>query len=512
VSVVDADLRLVAWNRRYVGMFGFPPGFLYVGRPIADVLHFGLNRLGLSGAAAEQRVQRRIQHIRARASFSSERTEPDGTVLKVVASPMSGGRYVTSFTDVTELRHAAVALSEANEALEDRVARRTQELTQAMTALSAAKALAEQATSSQTRFLAAASHDVLQPLQAARLFIGSLGEELGGKQSAAAQELLSSADLSIEAANRLLRALLNLSRLEIGGNKPEVKTVDVVALLQDLQREFEPLAREKGLKLRIAPNRNPLYALSNPDLLRSVLQNLVSNAIRYTASGTILVACRRDAQGLRLEVRDTGPGISPESLNTIFREFVRLPQQDDALPGAGLGLSIVKRVCEMLGHTLTVRSSLKKGSVFAVTVERAPAQAAGAERSPGSMPPGLRVLYVDNEPSILTAMQQLLSRWGVTVSTALSTAEALALAGSWDVILSDYQLGEKANGLDLIETMRGRAAVFALLVASPSEATLERAADLGIEVIEKPVAPIVLRMFLARSPLGAPPPAQFHQA
>jgi signal transduction histidine kinase/Na+/proline symporter len=499
VSVVDADLRLVAWNRRYIDLFGFPAGFLYVGKPIREVIRFGLNRLGIFGVAAQEREQRRLRHIQLRQAFSAERTEPDGTVLKVVASPMPGDRYVTSFTDVTELRRAAEALSEANEALEDRVVRRTQELTQTMAALSDAKAVAEQATTSQTRFLAAASHDVLQPLQAARLFIGSLGEELDGKQTAAAQDLLSSVDLSIEAANRLLRALLNLSRLEMGGSKPEVKTVDITALLQDLRREFDLLAREKNLVLRIAANHARPYALSNPDLLRSVLQNLLSNAIRYTASGTILVACRRDARGLRLEVRDTGPGILPGSLNAIFQEFVRLPQQGDTLPGAGLGLSIVKRVCEILGHELTVRSSVGKGSVFAVTVRRTTAQPASADRSPGSLPSALRVLCVDNEPSILTAMQALLERWGVEVSTAMSAEDAAAMAGPWDVILSDYQLGERTNGLDLIEAMRPRASVFALLVASPTEEVLQRAAALGVEVIEKPVAPTVLRMFLARA-------------
>jgi CheY-like chemotaxis protein/anti-sigma regulatory factor (Ser/Thr protein kinase) len=276
--------------------------------------------------------------------------------------------------------------------------------------------------------------------------------------------------------------------------------VDIGALLQDLHREFELLAREKGLTLRIASNREKNYALSNPDLLRSVLQNLISNAIRYTANGSILVACRQDAQGLRLEVRDTGPGISPESLSAIFNEFVSLPQPDDAPPGAGLGLSIVKRICEILGHALTVRSIVGKGSVFAVTVQRTLAQTVRAEHSPGSLPPSLRVLYVDNEPSILTAMQALLGRWGVKVSTALSASEAAAKAGHWDVILSDYNLGEKGNGLDLIEAMRERASVFALLVASPTETILERAADLGVEVIEKPVASTVLRMLLARTP------------
>lgn len=497
VSVVDADLRLVAWNRRYTEIFCFPPGFLYSGRPIADILHFGLNRIGISGDIAQRRVERRLANIRQRQPFISERTEPGGMVLRVVASPMTGGRYVTSFTDVTQLHHVAKALAEANEALEDRVALRTRELTDAMTALSAAKAIAEQATTSQMRFLAAASHDVLQPLQAARLFIGTLSEELGPGSTASVHELLSNADLSIEAANRLLRALLNLARLDIAGNKPELKPVDIEAIFRDLGREFELLAREKGLILRIAADRQ-LYALSNPDLLRSVMQNLISNAIRYTGSGEVTVSCRPDGERLRLEVRDTGPGIPAGSLDSIFDEFVRLPQEQEGMPGAGLGLSIVKRICDILGHKLAVRSTVGQGSRFEVTTERAARDDTRSEGAPGSIRPELRVLYVDNEPSILLAMEALLSRWGVSVSTASSSSEALAMDGYWDVILSDYQFGEKINGLDLIEAMRGRAPIFALLLASPTEDVLQRAAEAGIEIIEKPVAPMVLRMFLAR--------------
>lgn len=147
-----------------------------------------------------------------------------------------------------------------------------------------------------------------------------------------------------------------------------------------------------------------------------------------------------------------------------------------------------------------MRSIVGKGSVFAVTVQRTHAQTVRAESGPGSLPGGLRVLCVDNEPSILAGMQALLARWGMQVSTALSAGEAIARPGCWDVILSDYNLGEKSNGLDLIEAMRGRAGVFALLVASPSEAILQRAGDLGVEVVEKPVAATVLRMILARTP------------
>src|SRR5581483_7166868 len=157
-----------------------------------------------------------------------------------------------------------------------------------------AKSAAERATSSQGRFLAAASHDLLQPLQAARLFIGALQDDLPA--ASPHRELIRSADVSIEAANRLLRALLNLSRLEIGGVKPEVQPVDVDGLLKVMRREFEPVARLKGINLRILPRRS--WVMSDPDLLRSVLQNLIGNAVRYTSEGTVLVVCRNDELGL----------------------------------------------------------------------------------------------------------------------------------------------------------------------------------------------------------------------
>ena len=254
VSVVDSELRLVVWNTRYLEIFGYPPSQIFVGKPIAEVIRLNASLAGVGGEEMDYFVERRLAQIRRRKPHVHERQLRNGMILKIVGSPMPGGRYVTSFTDVTELRSAANALHQANEQLEERVDRRTYELKEANVALAAAKSMAERATKSQARFLAAASHDVLQPLQAARLFIGTVVED-GHEKDLVAQKLLANADLAIDFADRLLRSLLNLSRLEVGGIKPEVRPVDVGALFHELRREFELVAAEKGLTLKFVPTR-----------------------------------------------------------------------------------------------------------------------------------------------------------------------------------------------------------------------------------------------------------------
>ena len=497
VYVVDRDSRLEVWNDRYAEITEFPPGFLYVGRPISEVIRFVLQREGRSDAEIEAYIREKLRHIRDGTPHVIERQYRNGRVLKTIGTPMPQGHYVTSFSDVTELHLAADVLRRSNEQLEKSVELRTAELTEVNVALEKAKSVAERASHSQARFLAAASHDLLQPLHAARLFMGALHDELpvaeGGKR-----ELARAADKSIDSANRLLRALLNLSRLEVGGLSPEVKPVDVNALLLELKREFSPIARDKGLELRILPRRS--WVLSDPDLLRSVLQNLVGNAIRYTPRGSVILGCRNDKAGLRFEIRDSGPGIPADALDEIFREFSRLPGGIDSDTGAGLGLAIAERVCKLLGHELRVWSRLGQGSTFMVIapLARSDAQIEALVPHFGQMT-GLKVLCVENEGAILASMKALLVRWGVHFQGVATAEEALALPGTWDVILADYQLDEKSNGLDLIEALSGRASVAALVTANGSEAVLERAARLGVEIIRKPVAPSALRIFLTRA-------------
>jgi signal transduction histidine kinase len=510
VTVVDQDLRLVAWNDTYIDLFHIPPGFLYAGKPVADVIAFTARGLGQPEENLPAYVEKRLEQIRNRHHRAYERQRADGRYLRLVSSPMPGGRYVTSYTDVSELREAAIALHTANAQLEERVASRTRELTEANLALAAAKLRAEHTAKAQARFLAAASHDVLQPLQAARLFIGAY-MECSAEADPEATEMLENADMALDSADRLLRALLNLSRLEFGAVKPAVRAVEVGALLEELCREFEFAAREKGLRLRMLPTRE--WVLSDRDLLRSVLQNLIGNAIRYTRKGAVLVCCRRDAGGLRLEVRDSGPGIPAHSQEAIFGEFSRLSRDREFGPGTGLGLSIAKRICTLLAHGLTVRSAPGRGSKFSVLLPRGHADRDEIRgEKPARLLQGLRVLCIENDPVVLQGLESLLRKWKVDVTTAPTGAAALALLGGWDIIIADYHLEASNNGLDLIAAMRGRAATFALLTADQSVAMTERAAILNVEIIRKPVAPLFLRGFLVRahsvaSMGAAPPPA-----
>src|SRR5690606_10722439 len=222
--------------------------------------------------STESWVSRRVEALSRRQRHFHERVGSDGRVLRVVGEPLPGGAYVTSYTDITDLRRAARQLEEANEQLEARVTERT-------TQLKAAVEMAERATASKTRFLAAASHDLLQPLHAARLFIGALREDPEVEQSES-HTLAVNADRSIESAHRLLTALLNLSKLEAGGIDPTVGPLALNQLFSDIAREFTPIAEAKGLKLRVHPTR--VWISTDRDLLRSMVQNLVANAIRYT--------------------------------------------------------------------------------------------------------------------------------------------------------------------------------------------------------------------------------------
>jgi CheY-like chemotaxis protein/anti-sigma regulatory factor (Ser/Thr protein kinase) len=242
--------------------------------------------------------------------------------------------------------------------------------------------------------------------------------------------------------------------------------------------------------------------LSDPDLLRSVLQNLIGNAVRYVPpGGRIAVVCRRADGAVRIEVRDNGPGIPESALSTIFEEFARLPGAAASGRGAGLGLAIAERICAALGHDLKVWSKIGVGSIFSVTARRCEAAAAvplPLHRSQ-ALPRKLRVLCLDDELEVLEGLKALLTRWGVVVGAAASIEAALQLTGRWDVVLADFQLGAGQTGLDFLETYRGRSGALALITANVSDVVVARAAELGVEVIRKPLSPAALRAFLTRA-------------
>lgn len=495
ISVVDGDLRLVAWNERYVELFQYPPAEVYVGKPLAELMNDSVLRQGMSAQDRAAAVEQRLGPVRRRERQMFERVWPNGMIIRVVGRPLASGEYVTSFSDVTAMKAASHTLAQINEELEARVLERTRELTRANTALAEAKALADRVVTAQNRFVAAASHDLLQPMHAARLYLGAAQESLDDQDRI--RQLMIHADLSIEAADRLLKALLNLSRIEVGGVAPEFAPVDLYGLITALKREFDPLADTKGLTLHVA--RTNCWARSNPDLLRSVLQNLLSNAIRYTSRGRVFVGVRPDKAGLRIEVRDSGPGIAIEARELIFREFVRLPETS-GVSGSGLGLAIASRICTALDHTLAVRSEQGRGSVFSIALPRAEPFAAphAAGTRQGALN-GLAVLCVEDKFEVLHAQRLLLEHWGANVASAQTYEEAILQTESFDVLIADYHLGPGPDGLDLLERMARTARHRLLLTADITDSVRERADALGVTVLRKPVTPASLRAFLTHA-------------
>ncbi|MBA1234419.1 hybrid sensor histidine kinase/response regulator [Stutzerimonas nitrititolerans] len=506
ISVVDQSLRLVAWNHRYLEMFDYPDGLVYIGRPIADIIRYNAER-GLCGPGdADTHVTKRLYWMRQGRAHTSERTFPNGRVVELIGNPMPGGGFVMSFSDITAFREAERGLKDANEGLEQRVSERTQELSLLNQALTDAKSTAEAANQSKTRFLAAVSHDLMQPLNAARLFSAALSHQHDALPREA-QELVHHLDSSLRSAEDLISDLLDISRLENGRITPDRNAFALSNLYDTLGAEFTVLAAKQGIDFRVHGSR--LRIDSDIKLLRRVLQNFLTNAFRY-AKGRVVLGVRRQGKSLRLEVWDRGPGIAKDKLRVIFEEFKRLDShQTRAEKGLGLGLAIADGFCQVLDHPLSVRSWPGKGSVFSVTVPIA-ANVVKQYRLNGKIEPqhtaltGVQVLCIDNEESILIGMHSLLSRWGCQVWTASNRAECEALLAE-DVhpqlVLVDYHLDHGETGCDLMAWLRMRLGEPVPGVVISADGRPELIATIhaaGLDYLSKPVKPAALRAMMSR--------------
>ncbi|MET1077435.1 MAG: PAS domain-containing hybrid sensor histidine kinase/response regulator [Pseudomonas sp.] len=505
ISVVDQALNLVAWNHRYLQLFDYPEGLIRVGRPIADIIHYNAQR-GLCGPGdADAHVERRLHWMRQGRAHTSERLFPNGRVIELIGNPMPGGGFVMSFTDITPFRRAEQALKDANEGLEQRVGERTLELSQLNQALLDAKGVAESANQSKTRFLAAVSHDLMQPLNAARLFSAALSHQPQALPQDARQ-LVQHLDSSLRSAEDLISDLLDISRLENDRFTPQRTVFALDSLFDALGAEFKALAQEQAMDFRLRGSR--LWVDSDSKLLRRVLQNFLTNAFRY-AKGRVLLGVRRDGAQLRLEVWDQGPGIAEDKRQVIFQEFQRLDShQTRAEKGLGLGLAIADGFCRVLAHRLEVRSWPGHGSVFSVSVPMAPApMAAPAAYTPAAENPllqGSQVLCVDNEDSILSGMHSLLSRWGCQVWTARNRLECEHLLSENvrpQLALLDYHLDEGETGTQLMAWLRTRLGEPLPGVVISADGRPELIAEVhaaGLDYLAKPVKPAALRALLSR--------------
>ena len=508
VSVVDKDLRLVAWNRRYSELLDYPDGLVSVGRPIEEVFRFNADR-GLFGVGdAEQQVARRLAHMRAGHLHTHERELPNGIVIEVRGNPMPGGGFVTSYSDVTAYRRAQQLLENSNETLETRVAERTG-------ALDEAKLAAERANLAKTRFLASASHDLVQPLNAARLFVASIERTELPDVTA---RLINQVENSLTAAESLLGALLDISRLDAAAQELKREHFPVARVLEPLAAEFTALASARGLELRVVPSRAVIH--TDPALLRRVVQNFLSNAVRYTREGRVLIGARRmGSTFLRIEVWDTGSGIAPAQQQEIFEEFRRLDVDHGVNErGLGLGLAIADRLSRLLDHPLSLRSWPGHGSVFSITVPIGDANAVttartfvarrSADRINGSL-----VLCLDNEPAALEGLAALLGKWGCRVVTARDHREA---ERHWresgeipDLALIDFHLDSGPEGATTgiklmtdLQVLWGVAVPGIVLTADHTQVARAAAAQHGYALLPKPVKPAALRALMSRQ-LGA---------
>ncbi len=504
IAVYDEELRLVWWNRRFSDYLNLPDAFARIGVSAEEIIRYSAEHGEYGPGDVETIVAELMAQYRSRTPITYERRLADGTVLEVGTSATPGGHVVATLSDVTERVQATAALVEAKESLELRVAERTRALTQLNDQLREATMAAQDANLGKTRFLAAASHDLLQPLNAARLFLSSLAER---PQQPENEALIERVETSLKSVEQLLEELLDISKLDAGGVVPQIEDFSLDEFLDALATEFAALADERGVALRFVPSKR--LVRSDQRLLRRILQNLLSNAIRYTpAGGRVLLGCRVAGDALRLEVWDTGAGIPDDMHDAVFREFQRLAGSDGSQQGLGLGLAIVERVARMLDHKVTLRSKVGKGSVFGVTVpvgEVLPKRPAVTEMPDPRIRElaGAVVLCIDDSPDILDGMAALLGGWHCDVRVASSGADWRdALHGDTpDLILADYHLDDDRDGLELIAEICGdvgRIIPAIVISADQSEALSEEATRRGHAILAKPVKPAALRALMTR--------------
>jgi Na+/proline symporter/signal transduction histidine kinase len=504
IAVFDADLQLICSNRQFGDILGLPPHLVQLGIPLPEILEFmgAISPHGLGDN--EALLERRLAAYTTEGEPYLERLPDRHMVIEVRANRMPGGGLVITFSDVTPSFEAAEALERANATLEKRVRDRTEELTRLNSELALAKSTAEDANISKTRFLAAASHDILQPLNAARLYVTSLVERQSGGEDS---RLVENIDDSLEAIEEILGALLDISRLDAGAMTPSISSFKIGDLMRSLEIEFAPSARAKGLELSFVSCSLPVK--SDRSLLRRLLQNFISNAIKYTPQGRVLVGCRRHGQSLKICVYDTGVGIPIVKRGEIFKEFHRLEQGARIARGLGLGLSIVERLARVLNHGIAIDANPAGGSVFSVTVPTAKAinhTAAVTSATPLSRTPmsGALIVCIENDAAILDGMRTLLTAWDaevIAVSDPEAAIEAIEAAGGRVTgLLVDYHL-DRGNGVAAIRDIRRRFGenIPAILITADRSPHVRAAArEETIAVLNKPVKPASLRALIGQ--------------
>jgi len=408
----------------------------------------------------------------------------------------------TQLPPVGEVGALAAGVNNMAEALQTHRGELEKRIREATADLAAKKDMAERANFAKSRFFAAASHDLRQPLHALSLFVAALKTR---NQQPETQTLIDNIEASTAAMELLFNSLLDISRLDAGTIEAHPEHFSLRKLLGEIDKQFSALAAEKQLRLRFRPCDVTLY--SDPLLIERILANLIANAIRYTDDGGILVACRRRGRMVRLSVFDTGRGIPPDQLESVFQEFVQLhnPARDRS-KGLGLGLAIVSRLGRLLGHRIDLQSRPQHGSIFSIDVPCGEAlliQAPMPISAPGPIPADALVVLVDDESAILRGMAELFDNWHIDLVTARSADEALqwldTIGRVPDVIVSDYRLPDDTDGIEVITRLRqkyDRNIPAILVTGDTAPDTILRISQAGFPLLHKPLRPAKLRALL----------------
>ncbi|MCC5879753.1 MAG: PAS-domain containing protein [Idiomarina sp.] len=496
ISVIDDNMRLVAWNRRYLQMFDYPAQTIRAGMPVEELLRYNARR-GLFGDktdnSLEDEVQKRLGYLRQGSAYRYQRAHGE-RMIELQGNPMPEGGFVTTYTDITDLVAAQRELRKINLELEQRVAQRTEDL-------SAAKQAAEQAHASKTRFFAAASHDLMQPFNAATLLCDMLLQRLHDGD----REIVTQVQQSLRNAEELLRMLLEITKLDAQSMHTRKSSVAVDDVFQNLRSTFAVVAADKGLNFKVVASNAVVH--TDRKLLQRILQNLLSNAMRYTSAGKVLIGVRRSGECIDIQVHDTGPGIPQDKIAIIFDEFQQLEQHTDN-PGLGLGLAIVDRMAKLLELPVSIQSKVGQGTCFSVRLplveyrqRRIVAPPLPTRTLNERFLANVHVLAVDNDSQVLAALSGILSQWGAQVSTLSSLAEVAQLQGEIAVMVVDYHLDHGETGVQVIRAVRqlyNRNIPAIVNSADNTESVREDVAAENLHFIPKPLKVAALQRLLKR--------------
>ncbi len=473
--IVDAEGIVRFANRQASALFGYPHEEL-VGQPLERLI------------PERFRARHASQY---KAYFAAPRLRPMGAGLALFARRRDGAEIPVEISLSPVAADPALVAAAIRDATERK--RAEAELNAAREAADEAREVADRANQAKSRFLATASHDLRQPLQTLALLNGTLRRMVTSPDAA---EALAQQEHAVGTMSRLLNALLDISKLESGAVKPELRDFRVARVLEAIRREFRAVAQSKGLELVVEPSDASIH--SDAAMVEQILKNLVSNAVKYTQQGRVVVRCRREGATLRIEVLDTGVGIPAAQLAYIYDEFYQVDVPANRREGYGLGLSIVQRLVKLLNARLEAMSEVGKGSVFALLLPLA----AGAVREPeprearapaaAATAGGARVLLVEDDASVRDATSMLLRVEGYRVTAVASLSDALRAAAleAPELLVADYHLADGELGTEVIAALRERVrpGLKSILLTGDTSAVIkEMRADADLRILSKPV-------------------------